>query len=587
MNVFARSFHKPPITPLVNLFAALWFAGLWFAVFSFAALLITAADSPAVFGDEPVEPVGKKTLPLSDTENLIAAAQVQTFSDLVEMARTISARPMRPLASAPELFTALSYDDYITIRYRGGGAYWQNSKSPFLMETFHQGFVQKDKVDLFVQTPQGNQWVPFDPDRFDYGGVQFDPATLENAVPQAGHAGVKLIERIDEEDLQEMMTFLGASYFRARSHDTVYGTSARGLAVDVALPIEEEFPRLRTFWIRRPFPGDDSIRVMSMLDSTACTGAFEFTIVPGEHTTSVNVRAEIFPRQGQSSRKFAIAPLTSMWMWGDGLRGPSLDQRPHVHDSSALVIEPDQGPTIYRPLARISYPSVSRFEVDSLVGFGLVQRHRDPKSFLDSNAKYERRPTVTVTPSRSWRGGVIELLEIPGAHEGVDNIGAYWIPPEMPDAGESLSLAYRIDFTSEKIAWGESNSETSLARIESIDVSRTGSQIRLSARLVGENLADVDLEKMVMKIATVRGEVVAQDREKTADTETSDTETSDAATTDAAIDASVTIVATEDAPTEITIEFLVDDQPIAETLSYLCPQNEPEFVFPAVYTKQE
>lgn len=543
-----------------------------------ALTLLCAVTTPCVMAEElaktsrPTKPVVKPPQPPSDTENLVAAAQVNSFDDLTVMAKHLRDRPMRPLADAPQELKSLSYNDYITIRYRNGAAFWQKSKSPFLMETFHQGFVQKDRIDLFVQTPQGNEWVQFDPERFYYNDVQLPEDQLQKAAQAAGHAGVKLIERIDEDDLQEIVTFLGASYFRARSRDTFYGTSARGLAVDVAMPKDEEFPRFRTFWIRRPFPGDESITVMSILDSPACTGAYQFNITSGDETTTVNVRAEIFPRPGQSERKFAIAPLTSMWMWGDGLRGPSLDNRPQVHDSSALMIQSNDEPPIFRPLARIAYPSVSRYPVQSLVGFGLVQRNRNPKDYKDTNANYQSRPTVIITPSESWDDGVIELFEIPGAHEGVDNIAAYWIPPKMPAEGEPLELNYRIDFTSHDADWVAEAKSPRWAKIESFDVTRNGPQIRLTSHLISDSLIDVDAEKIVMQIVTVRGEVTEQNIDRISQDQ---------------IDASVTIVPTEDAPTEITIRFEIDGEPMAETLSYLCPQREPEFVFPAIYTKSE
>ena len=541
------------------------------------------AEPPAPAVEPAVKPAAKPAVaPPSRTEHLVAAAQVQSFENAASMASQMARRPMRPLVKSPAALAQLTYDQYMTIRYKPGRAIWQRSASPVLLETFHQGFVQQDQIDLFIQTPDGNRWIAFDPNRFDYRALQ-SPDTkqlsdeLAAAIESAGHAGIKLIDRFDRDDLQELITFLGASYFRARSRDTFYGTSARGLAVDIALPTEEEFPRFRTFWVRRPFPGDKTIAVTALLDSPACTGAYEFTIAPGDHRTTVDVRAEVFPRQGQQDRKFAFAPLTSMWLWGDGLRGPSLDERPHVHDSSALVIQASTGPPIFRPLARISYPSVSRYPVDSLVGFGLVQRNRDPDQYNDENAKYHRRPTVLITPAEPWRGGVIELFEIPGAHEGVDNIGAYWLPPEMPGPDESISLRYRIDFTSADADWSGQKTFP-LARIASIDIDRaaTGSPtpdaITMTAHLRGDHLANLNESKIVQQIATVRGEVIGQTIVRTgAD----------------AIDASVTIRPTENAPTEITVGYQSEGQSVAETLSYLCPPTEPKFVFPAVYTRVE
>ena len=50
----------------------------------------------------------------------------------------------------------------------------------------------------------------------------------------------------------DVLAFLGASYFRALGKGQLYGLSARGLAIDTALASGEEFPRFVEFWIERP-----------------------------------------------------------------------------------------------------------------------------------------------------------------------------------------------------------------------------------------------------------------------------------------------------------------------------------------------
>src|SRR5260370_40561309 len=70
-----------------------------------------------------------------------------------------------------------------------------------------------------------------------------------------GFAGFRALGRFESSPhLLEIASFLGASYFRAIAEGQVYGTSARGLAVDVGMPKAEEFPVFREFWIKRPAP---------------------------------------------------------------------------------------------------------------------------------------------------------------------------------------------------------------------------------------------------------------------------------------------------------------------------------------------
>lgn len=79
------------------------------------------------------------------------------------------------------------------------------------------------------------------------------------------------INKADKQD--EIATFLGASYFRVVGKGQVYGLSARGLAIDTALPSGEEFPRFREFWIERPKAQDKQLVIYALLDSPRATGA--------------------------------------------------------------------------------------------------------------------------------------------------------------------------------------------------------------------------------------------------------------------------------------------------------------------------
>ena len=67
----------------------------------------------------------------------------------------------------------------------------------------------------------------------------------------------------------EVLVFLGASYFRALGKDQRYGLSARGLAIDTALASGEEFPRFIEFWIERPDANATELTIYALLDSRA------------------------------------------------------------------------------------------------------------------------------------------------------------------------------------------------------------------------------------------------------------------------------------------------------------------------------
>ena len=66
-------------------------------------------------------------------------------------------------------------------------------------------------------------------------------------------SGFRLRSHINSNKVwDEFLVFQGASYFRARGPEQVYGLSARGLAINTAEPAGEEFPAFTHFWIERP-----------------------------------------------------------------------------------------------------------------------------------------------------------------------------------------------------------------------------------------------------------------------------------------------------------------------------------------------
>ena len=98
-------------------------------------------------------------------------------------------------------------------------------------------------------------------------------------------SGFRLRNRINSRGAwDEFLVFQGASYFRAVSRGTLYGLSARGLALKTAHPTGEEFPAFTHFWIERPSANAAGIVVHALLESASTTGAYRFSIVPGTET---------------------------------------------------------------------------------------------------------------------------------------------------------------------------------------------------------------------------------------------------------------------------------------------------------------
>jgi glucans biosynthesis protein len=238
-----------------------------------------------------------------------------------------------------------------------------------------------------------------------------------------------------------VLVFLGASYFRALGKDQRYGLSARGLAVDTALASGEEFPVFTEFWLEKPAPGAKELTIYGLLDSKSMSGAYRFILRPGTDT-AIDVKARIFARRNIA--KLGVAPLTSMYLFGENQRSPTEDYRPEVHDSDGLSIASGTGEWIWRPLSNPKRLLVTSFGLNNPIGFGLLQRDRNFASYEDLEARYEMRPSAWIRPLKPFGAGRVELVQIPSPFESNDNIVAFWSPREPPQARQHLDLDYQI-----------------------------------------------------------------------------------------------------------------------------------------------
>lgn len=371
-----------------------------------------------------------------------AAAPAGAFGleDVAERARALARSPYRePSDTLPDPIRRLDYDQYRDIRFRPERALWRGAGLAFEVQFFHEGLSFKEPVAIHEVTAQGVRDVPFDPSTFDYGHNAVDPAQLRGL----GFAGFKvtfLLNRRDRRD--EVLSFLGASYFRALGRGQRYGASARGLAIDTGLSTGEEFPRFVEFWLQRPARGARQLTVLALLDSRRMTGAYRFVLTPGV-TTAVEVHAILFARAQVGT--LGVAPLTSMFFFGANERAPSEDYRPEVHDSDGLLVHSSTGEWLWRPLVDPKRLLATSFAMDDgPLGFGLMQRERRFERFEDLEARYERRPSVWIEPSGRWGPGRVELLELPVADEMNDNIVAYWAPSRTPSPGERTEYRWRV-----------------------------------------------------------------------------------------------------------------------------------------------
>src|SRR5262249_38918196 len=262
--------------------------------------------------------------------------------------------------------------------------------------------------------------------QFDYGHTDF-----ASRVPQKlGYAGFRVHAPIKTPKyFDEVIVFLGASYFRAVGKDQAFGLSARGLAIDTAAPKGEEFPSFEEFWLVTPAAKAKELEIYALLDSVSLTGAYHLVVQPGEQT-AVHVEARLFLRR--AVEKIGMAPLTSMFFHGENTRREFDDFRPEAHDSDGLLVHHGNDEWLWRPLDNPRTVDVRGFHAMSLKGFGLIQRDRDFGSYQDLETRYETRANGWVVPNGDWGSGRVELVEIPAKTDTNDNIVAYWVPATGP-----------------------------------------------------------------------------------------------------------------------------------------------------------
>ncbi len=361
-----------------------------------------------------------------------------SFDEVINRARELAGAPFEdPSPRLPDAFDKLDYDAWRDIRFRKDHDLLGERGGPFRLETFHLGFLYRRAVTINMIRDGLASPIPYSPAMFDYGRVKppKDPPV------NMGFAGFRLHYPLNDPDVNdEVISFLGASYFRFLGREQQYGLSARALCVEAGTS-NESFPFFREYWVETPQPGSNRATIYALLDGEAATGAFRFDLTPG-HESTLDVQATLFPRR--TNVKLGLAPLTSMFLSGENDLHARDGFRAELHDSDGLLMCTGAGEWLWRPLFNpISARTTSFLDKDNK-GFGLMQRDRAFESYQDLDLAYEARPSYFVEPQGAWGEGRVELIELPTEDETNDNIVASWTPTVPPEPRKAFAYAYRI-----------------------------------------------------------------------------------------------------------------------------------------------
>lgn len=400
-------------------------------------------------------------------ETVVEEPMLFDFDSFSARMRDLAQTPYVPASFVmPEGFDGLGYDSYRLIQFRPDRGYWADEDYGYQVQAFHLGWLYPEPVRLFEIREGVAEPIAFGPEDFDYRSEDLARAA-QSADEFPGVAGFRLNYPLNRpEALDELISFLGASYFRALGRDNIYGLSARGLVIDSWTQGAEEFPTFTEFYLERP-TGPGPLVVYAAMQSPSVTGAYRFEIDPGgedRQETIIDVTARLYFREDVG--ELGVAPLTSMFLFDAVNRSDFDDYRPQVHDSNGLSVTRESGEVLWRPLLNTASLGNSYLWENNPKAFGLYQRGRRFEDYQDAGAHYERRPSVRVEPVGEWGQGHVRLVEIPARLEADDNIVAFWIPAEPARKGEEREFRYRL-------IWGDLDPRNEDAVAHVIDT-RTG-----------------------------------------------------------------------------------------------------------------
>ena len=358
-----------------------------------------------------------------------SALRTQPFSwdQLKQFALGLARRPYVPPPPPPAGTSAVTYDALNSIAFKSEATVWPDSPAP----------VRFFPLNRYAHTPVSISLVeagrarPFDFRRDLFSGAEHLPTDV------AGFSGFRLMSPGGKSD---WLAFQGASYFRSSGALDQYGLSARGLAIDTGLGRPEEFPNFTRFWLERG--AGDAVTVYALLDSPSVAGAWRFVNrrTPAGVVQDISFVAEL----RKDVERLGVAPLTSMFWYGEGSRDKAIDWRPEIHDSDGLAMLTGSGERIWRPLDNPPRPITNSFADHDPKGFGLLQRDRNFDHYQDDGVFYEKRPSLWVEPLGPWGAGAVTLFELPTRGETDDNIVAFWTPSAPAKAGNRYAMDYRL-----------------------------------------------------------------------------------------------------------------------------------------------
>ncbi|MBX9759497.1 MAG: glucan biosynthesis protein [Beijerinckiaceae bacterium] len=400
---------------------------------------LAGLSGPAIASTSSGPALAQQTPPENGAGTAAPPAKPARFDPalVMDLARNLARQPWRkPSADLPEPFNALNHEQYVGIQRRPETIIWRDQSIGFALEPSQRGFIFSNSLQINIVEDGVARRLVYDPADYTFGKLNA-PADRKDI----GFSGFKLWQRAQDGSLEEFCLFQGQGYFQTVGRGQPFGASTRALAVR---PVDqgrgEEFPQFVAVWIERPVLAANTVIIHALLDSESVTGAFRYTMRPGD-ATIVDTECTLFTRAAIDN--VGIAAVQGTFLFGPIDRRRGDDVRPGVYDVSGVQMHSGKDEWIWRPVANRQSIQLSAFVDDNPKGFGILQRDRDFAQFADDDNHWEARPSVWTEPLGDWGAGHVTLLEIPAESQVNQNIIVYWRPRATLAANSETTFSYR------------------------------------------------------------------------------------------------------------------------------------------------
>ena len=359
-----------------------------------------------------------------------------TAQTVVAQARELAKQALKaPSTDLPAPFGNLNYEQYIGLRLHPDATLWLHDNLGFAIEPLARGFIFTTPVEINVVDSGAVKPLQLTASAFDFGKLQAPAPNTPVSL-----SGFRVLQTAGGASPMEVAIFQGATFMRALARGQRLGMVSRALSIRTADPKGEEFPFIRTVWIEKPSLANPALTVHALIDSETMTGAYRFTLRPGD-VTIVDTECTLFSRAAVDN--YGLGGMTAMFLFSPIDRKTVDDVRAAVCDTSGLQILNGKGEWIWRPVSNHETLQVSAFIDTNPGGFGLLQRDRNFSAYQDDVENWELRPSLWIEPIGDWGDGSVQLVEIPSDAEVNDNIICFWRPKAPAQPGSETTFAYR------------------------------------------------------------------------------------------------------------------------------------------------